>query len=149
MLRPGHQGHTSAGTHHSSWPIHRIHAGVARQLVRQRLDRDNPVTCAFLALEEAPGLQAQAHGEAGRLDKCPRQILVAVLCVDLAFLPSVAFAPTVDTAAVRREITNLGETRDGSGSQHDRGCENGTNAGHRGFQSAPSRFASPPDWPAS
>ncbi|SEI26863.1 hypothetical protein SAMN05192544_107732 [Paraburkholderia hospita] len=97
----------------------------ARQLVRQRLDPNNAVTCAFLALVKAPGFGARTYGEVGRLDKCPCQIVVAVLCVAFAFLPAVAFAPAVHTAAVRTEIADPGKARDGSG--FHAGC-NSTNA---------------------
>src|SRR5258708_34840840 len=102
----------------------------ACQLVRQGLDRDNPVPCALLALVKALGFRARANGKVRRFDKCPRKILVAVLRVAFSFLPAVAFASAVHAATVRTEIADLGKTRNGSGFQHDRGRENRTNAGH-------------------
>src|ERR1700735_3719181 len=60
-----------------------------RELVRQRLNRDNPVACTFLALIKASYLGARADGKIGRLDECPRQVPVTVLCIAFAFLPAV------------------------------------------------------------
>src|ERR1700710_743932 len=93
-----------------------------RQLVRQRLDRDNPVACTFLALLKASFLGARADGNVGRLDECPRQVPVPVLRVAFAFLPAVAFPPAIHAAAVRTEIAHICEPRNVSGFQHDHGC---------------------------
>jgi hypothetical protein len=75
-----------------------------RQLIRQRLDRDNPVAW----LIKASCLGARGDGKVGRFDECPRQVPVTVLRVAFAFLPAVAFPSSVRQVGVRTLMTLRG-----------------------------------------
>src|SRR5258708_4933749 len=104
----------------------------ARQLVRQRLGGDNFVGLGFLALVEALGLGAKAHGKIRRLDECPGEIFVTVLDVAFAFLLAIAGVHAVDAARIGRVVADVGEPIDRTGFQKNDGGERLADAGHAG-----------------
>ena len=68
--------------------------------MRHRFDGHHPLGLGLLSLIETLDLGVEPDGEVGRFDKCPGQILVAVLGVALAFFLAVADLLTADTATV-------------------------------------------------
>ena len=83
----------------------------AREFVRDRLERHDGVGAGLLALVETLRLGTEAHREVGRLDKRPRQILVAVLRVAFALLLAVGDARAIHAAAIRTEVPDRREAR--------------------------------------
>ena len=71
------------------------------QLVRHRLDGHHTLGLGLLSLIETLNLGVEPDGEVGRFDKCPGQILIAVLGVALALFLAVADLLAADTPAVR------------------------------------------------
>ncbi len=76
-----------------------------------RFDRHDPIAFRFLSLIEALDPRTKADREVSRLDKCPGQILVAVLSVAATFAFAVADFLTADTAAVGSKVSNLENLR--------------------------------------
>jgi isocitrate/isopropylmalate dehydrogenase len=103
------------------------------QLVRHRLDRHPSL--GLLSLIETLNLGVEPHRKVGRFDKCPGQILIAVLGITLALFLAVADLLTADTATVRSEVSHTGKSPDVPGLKHDRERENLADPRH-GFKKA-------------
>ena len=83
-----------------------------RQLVGQGFARDDRIGSGFFALVETLGVGAKTQREVRRLDKCPGQILVAVLGIAFAFLFAVAQALAIDAARIGSELAGAGKPLD-------------------------------------
>ena len=99
--------------------------------MRHRFDGYHNLGLGFLSLIETLNLGVELDGEVGRFDKCPGQILIAVLGVALAFFLAVADLLTADTPAVRSEVSHTGKSPDVSGLKHDREREDLPDPRHR------------------
>src|SRR6478752_1149839 len=78
-----------------------------RELVRERLARNDRVGVGLLALVEALGFRAIAAREMGRLDERPREIAIAILHVALALLLAVGDALAIHATRVRRKVAHV------------------------------------------
>ena len=92
--------------------------------MRHGFDRDDAIGFGLLALIEAFDLRIVADGKIRRLDKRPRQILVAVLHIALAFAFAVTQFLTAHTATVRGKIAHGRKAANLSRLQHDRHPQN-------------------------
>ena len=88
-------------------------------LVRQRLGCLRPVGLGELLGIETFRLRTEARREVRRLDKRPRQVLVAVLGIAFAFLLAVTQAHTVATVRIGGEISHLGKATDAADLEQD------------------------------
>src|SRR5215831_16828018 len=84
-----------------------------RQLVRERLERQDPIRSALLAIIETPGLRTAAQRKVRRFHERPGEILVAVPGVAFALPLAVALLQAVDTAPVRTEVPYPTKSNDG------------------------------------
>jgi hypothetical protein len=93
--------------------------GRSRQFMGYCLSGEDIVGFTHFALIEAFGVRAVAARKVGGLDKSPTEILIAVLAISLPLLFIVGEALRGNQAAVRGEVSYLGETVDITGLKGD------------------------------
>src|SRR5229473_6945028 len=101
-----------------------------RQLVRERLERQDPIRPALLAIIETLGLRTAAQRKVRRFHERPGEILVPVLGVAFTLPLAVALLQAVNAAAVRTEVPHLSKSTDGAGLEHDCGRQDVADAWH-------------------